>query len=105
MIIKCQKCGYSVNILPNELRDYLLDKDTQCPICSAMQSFKQDEPKVKQLIPVAIDKRITAMQREIEIAGNNVIYGSIECIKDCKRRLKARAIFLKAGGMIPSKEL
>jgi len=97
IVYRCVKCGWQKEGV--ELSDLLT-----CPRCN--EPILVDIYKGKDDIANLIEEdEIEQMKLAIQQDGNDTIWKDIETIKSPYARAEERKLFIKAGGIIPEKEI
>jgi DNA-directed RNA polymerase subunit RPC12/RpoP len=96
--LKCNDCGYKVDIRQEERDNYL-----SCPICQ--KGFLFEEKDILKIEKTVDEYLIEGMKKQLEKLGNAKAWEVIERFSQVKTRLVYRRLFFKAGGSVPETEI
>jgi len=117
MILKCKACGYTKEVIEDDVMD-----SVDCEICGGTMLLKDNADTLEEMekdkavgdnfpfIPQKEENKITTRMAEQEVKSNLNSMGAsncwylIEAIADVELRLKYRAVFFKLGATMPEKE-
>ena len=101
IIYRCFKCGWQKK--EKELKEEI---GLTCPNCGEPILIDMDNEEDDNIIASMIEEEeIAQMKDAIAQDGNDFVWQDIESIRNIHTRIEERRLFLKAGGIIPEKEI
>lgn len=96
-IYRCLKCGWH--------KEVELYNDIQCPRCEELLTVEINDKEDDIILKMIEEDELEYMKWEINIEGSAKKWHDIETIKNHFTRIEERKLFIKAGGIIPLKEI